>query len=50
MVGGDLVKLQWLCQLSWDSNVLYIKRKFIYSSISQYEHRSDLVYFSENII
>ena len=34
--GSDFVKLQYLCHLSWDLNVLYVKRKVILSSNMQY--------------
>ena len=33
--GADLVKVQYLCHLSWDLNLLYIKLKLIFSSIMQ---------------
>ena len=45
----SLVNLRYICYLSGDSNNLYIKRKVIFSSISQYKHGCNQIYFPENI-
>ena len=46
---AGLANLRYRCYLSLDLNVLYFKRKVIFSSIMQYKQMCNQIYFAENI-